>query len=217
MRIIDCEQQSEEWDRWRRRPTASEFGKFCTPAKGDYSSQAIKYAAKILSKQRGMYTEPPPTYWMVWGTEQEPNAKLAYAKQTGHVIQNAGFVLPDNTDAYGCSPDLLVDDEGMAQIKCPSPETLYAYHDAGIFPIEHRPQVQGELFITGRKWSDFYAFHPGLKPFLITVEPDEQYQAKIAANLLLLLRDIKRLGLLVPTMRHELVSVTQSDVRFDDE
>jgi len=217
MRIVDCLQGSEEWERWRNRPTASEFHKFCTPAKGDYSSQATEYAAKIVAKRLGVYTEPPPSFWMEWGIEHEPNAKLAYTKQTGRTIRDVGFVLPDGTDAYGCSPDGLVGDDGLFEGKCPKPETLIAYHALGILPLLYKPQIQGQLLITGRAWCDFYAWHPELTPFLLRVEADEEYQVKLATNLQMLLREIKQLELLVPKMRHELVSVSQTDVRFDDE
>lgn len=214
MRIVCERQQTEEWDRWRNRPTASEFGKFCTPVKGEYSSQATAYAAKIVAKRLGVYTEPPPTFWMEWGTEHEPNAKHAYMKETGRRIHDVGFVLPDGTDAYGCSPDGLVGPDGDPlrvdgglEIKCTAPETLIAYHDNEVLPVKHRPQVQGSLLITGLPWWDFYAWHPELTPFLLRVEPDKEYQANIANGLLQLLHDIERLEKLVPKMQHELIAV----------
>ncbi len=235
MRIVECKQQSEEWDKWRNRPTASEFGKFITPVNGDYSSQATAYAAKIVAKRLGVYTEPPPNFWMEWGTEHEPNARLAYTKQTGREVQEVGFALPDGTDAYGCSPDGLVGEDGLIEIKCPAPETLIAYQaelsaakealvEAGKdpenvlwFPSQYKPQVQGQLLITGRDWCDFYVWHPLLNPLCVRVKADEVYQGKIAANLLLLLREIKRIESHVSKMRHELISISQTDVRFDDE
>jgi len=218
VRIINCEQRSEEWDRWRNRPTASEFGKFVTPAKGDYSKQAPQYAATIISKRRGTYTERPPTFWMEWGVEHEPNAKHAYTLQTGNEIQDVGFILPDGTDAYGGSPDGLVGDDGLIEIKCPAPETLISYHANGVLPNDYKPQVQGLLLISGRAWCDFYAFHPELTPFLLRVEADPDYQTKIAECLLRLLEEIERIEPLVQRVEHKLVSVgTMSDkVRFAD-
>lgn len=215
MRVINVRQQSEEWDRLRSRPTASEFGKFVTPVNGNYSAQATAYAAKIVAKRLGVYTEPPPTFWMEWGNEHEPNAKVAYTKATGREIENAGFILPDHTDAYGGSPDGLVGDDGGIEIKCPAPETLITYHAEGKFPPKYKPQVQGLLFISGRSWWDFFAFHPELTPFLVRVEPDLAYHAKLADGLLKLLREIARIKSHVSKMRHELISVTQDNVRFD--
>lgn len=208
MRIVDCRQRSEEWDRLRNRPTASEFGKFVTPARGDYSAQATGYAAMIVAKRLGVYTEPPPTFWMEWGTEHEPNAKLAYTLQTGREVQDVGFILPDGTDAYGGSPDGLVGDDGLIEIKCPAPETLIGYHAAGELPIQYKPQIQGLLLISGRAWCDFYVFHPELTPFLIRVEPDLEYQTKMAEGLLMLLEEIARIEKCVGKMRHKLVSIS---------
>jgi len=219
MRIIDCQQRSEEWDRWRNRPTASEFGKFITPARGDYSAQATAYAAKIVAKRLGVYVEPPPSWAMERGTELEPSAKLAYTLQTGREIQDVGFVLPDNTDAFGCSPDGLVGDDGVIEIKCPLAETLIAYHAEGALPMEYRPQVQGSLLITGRAWCDFYVFHEELTPFLLRVEPDLDYQAKMAKNLLKLLAEIALIEVRVKRMHHHVISAetVATDVKWEDE
>lgn len=219
MRIVAARQQTEEWERWRNRPTASEFSSFITPARGDYSAQATQYAAKIVAKRLGVYTEPPPTFWMEWGTEHEPNAKHAYTVATDREVEDVGFVLPDHTDAFGGSPDGLVGDDGLIEIKCPAPETLIMYHANGELPIQYKPQIQGLLLITGREWCDFFAFHPELTPFLLRVEPDEKYQAKISATLLLLLEEIDRLETKVRRVSHQLVSIgtTKDNVRFDDE
>ena len=210
MRVIDCQQQTEEWERWRARPTASEFGKACTPARGDYSAQAQEYAAKIVAKRLGVYTEPPPSFWMEWGSEHEPNAKHAYTLQTGRKITDVGFVLPDGTDAYGCSPDGLVGDDGLFEAKCTKPETLISYHAAGVLPVQYKPQIQGQLFITGREWCDFFVFHPELTPFLLRIEPDVKYHEKLAACLLLLLQEIKHIESKVQKQRHQLVSLGMS-------
>lgn len=191
MRTIDCRQGSEEWDAWRARPTASEFGSFITPAKGQYSAQATAYAAKIVAKRIGVYVEPPPSFWMEWGTEQEPHARAAYEAATSLRVQTVGFILPDETDAYGGSPDGLINDDGLIEIKCPAPETLISYHASGKLPDQYKPQVQGLLMISGREWCDFWAWHPDIAPFHYTVHADEEYQAKIAKGLLKLLQEIK--------------------------
>lgn len=219
MRIINCRQQTEEWDRWRNRPTCSEFDQFITPAKGQFSASATKYAAKIVSKRLGTYTEPPPSFWMEWGTEHEPNAKHWYKKAFGVDVREVGFVLPDDTDAYGGSPDGLIGDDGVIEIKCPSPETLILYHANGVFPVEYRPQVQGLLLVTGRLWCDFVAWHPGLTPFVIRVEPDFSYMVSIADGLIRLLEEIERIEAIVHRENHELVSVgtSKTEVKFDGE
>jgi len=192
MRIIDVVQRSEEWERLRNRPTASDFGEFTTPVKGDYSASAARYAAKIVAKRLGVYVEPPPSFWMEWGVENEPLAVEAYSKATGEVTP-AGFIMPDHTDDYGGSPDGLVGDDGMVEVKCPSPEKLILWHAGGILPLEHKAQVQGLLWISGRDWLDFWGWHPNLPPFCFLVKPDLDYHAKLETNMQLLLAEIQRI------------------------
>ena len=203
MRVIDVRQGTEEWERLRARPTASESGEFCTPAKGQYSKSATAYAAKIVTKRMGMYTEPVPTQAMEWGTEHEADARAAYQIHTGTRVQEVGFILPDGTDAYGGSPDGLVGDEGLLEIKCPfTAEKVVYYHAKGTLPLEYKPQVQMLLLISGRPWLDFWAWFPGVKPFLLRVGADKEYQTRQAECLLMLLETIdsieKKMGLNKP-------------------
>ncbi len=222
MRIIDVVQRSEAWDRLRNRPTTSEFFKFCTPARGDYAAGASTYAAKIVAKQLGVYTEAPPTWAMERGTELEPSAKLAYAKQTGREVTEVGFIIPDHTDAFGGSPDGLVGDDGLLEIKCPASETLISYlpdeDEDMVLPVQYKPQVQGLLLISGRAWLDFFVFHPYLEPLLLRVDPDEKYQAKIAVGLLQLLKEIEYRKSKMQRMDHQVVALgaTQDTVNFGD-
>jgi hypothetical protein len=193
MRIVCERQQTEEWDRWRQRPTASDFYRFITPAKGQYSAQATAYAAVIVAKRLGVYTEPPPSFWMDWGIQHEQAAKWDYTQRTGREIEEVGFVVPEDTDLFGCSPDGLVGTDGLVEVKCPAPETLICYHGSGELPDQYRPQVQGQLLVTGRSWCDFFAWHPNVAPFLLRVEADTAYQEKILACLTQLLQEIREI------------------------
>jgi len=191
MRIIDCIPRSEEWHSWRNRPTASEFSSFITPARGDYAAGATDYASRIVMRRMGLDEEILPSQWMEWGVEHEDHAKRAYEVETGRTITDVGFVLPDHTDAFGGSPDGLVDPDGLIEVKCPAPWTLGVYHARGVLPAQYIPQIQGLMLITGRSWCDFWVWHPQVKPFLLLVKADVAYQAKIAAGLLKLLDEIK--------------------------
>jgi len=199
MRIYDCLQGSEEWERLRHRPTASEFSSFCTPARCDYAKGATAYAAKIVAKRLGVYVEPPPSFWMEWGTEMEPHALDDYAAFIGQEVVQVGFIADDD-DLYGCSPDGLVGDDGMVQIKCPKPETLIMWHaSAGNLPAEYKLQIQGEMWVAGRQWNDLWAWHPDIKPFHLRVEADWKYHERIADCMELLLEEIARLESLLTT------------------
>jgi hypothetical protein len=192
-KIWDVAQGSEEWDQLRARPTASNFGRIVSPARGDYSASAVEYAAEIVSKRMGLYTPPPPSYWMEWGTSNEPLAIAAYEEANGVTVERVGFVTPLYTDVYGGSPDGLIGVSGLIECKCPKPETLLQYHAAGVCPDIYKPQIQGLLLVTRLPWADFWAWHPGLTPFQTRVYADDGYQVKIAKAIYKLLEEVERI------------------------
>lgn len=177
MKILEIRQGSDEWDNVRAQmPTASHFSRIITAKKLTYSAQAIGYQAELVAKQLGAWTSPPPTYWMDWGTEQEPNAKLCYERKTGQTVEPVGFVYSELANV-GCSPDGFVGSDGLIETKCPAPQTLIGYHSANELPAEYIPQVQGQLCVTGRKWCDFVGYHPDLPPFIFRVGLDPEFEA----------------------------------------
>lgn len=198
-RIIECLQGSEEWDRLRARPTASNFHRIVTPVKGDYteSEKSSAYAAEIVAKRLGVFTESPPSFWMQHGIDNEPHALASYEAANGVTVRKVGFIVPNYTDVYGGSPDGLVGNDGMIEIKCPKPETILRWHGNGGLPDEHRPQIQGLLLISKLPWCDFYGWHPGLTPFQVRVYADDNYQTKIAKAIYKLLEEVERLESLV--------------------
>ena len=165
------------------RPTASNFGRIITPKTGKLSAQHRDYACELVAKQMGVWVDSPPSFWMERGIELEPSAIAAYEVDKGVSVDRVGFVLPDDTDAFGGSPDGLVGDDGLLEIKCPKPERVIRYHGDGTLPDDYRAQVQGLLLITDREWCDFVAWHPEMQPFVIRVEPDRKYQALMRAAL----------------------------------
>lgn len=227
MRIIDVEQGSENWERWRARPTASQFGRIISPVRGDYSSSSTAYACEIVAKRNRFTTiEDVPVPWMDYGSENEPNAVHAYEQQFGMKTSVAGFVLPDGTDAYGGSPDRLVGvykdgdrdrASGVLECKCVKPETLMMMHlDPPKAENYAKPQVQGLLLITGCLWCDLYVWHPDLEPFWMRMEPDVEYQEKLAACLLKFLDEIEHVAQSIKTKRHQIVAnvANKSEVRW---
>ena len=96
---------------------------------------------------------------MTWGTEQEPAARAAYERVTGRIVEETGFVAHDTLMA-GCSPDGLVDWDGLIEIKCPWNTANHIETLLNGMPAEHIPQVQGQMWITGREWCDFVSYDP---------------------------------------------------------
>lgn len=179
MQIIrDIEQGSEEWLQLRLGvATASNFDKIIT-ATGKESTTLPKYALELATQC--LLTEPEPTYKneaMQRGNDLEPIAKQAYAEQTLQFVEEITMFKSDCGD-FGYSPDGLIGDDGLLEIKCPQATTHAKYLLDNKMPTDYWQQVQGGLWVSGHKWCDFVSFHPNFKEkklFIIRVERDEKY------------------------------------------
>jgi len=187
-------QGSEAWEQVRKgKATASNFGRIVTPAKLQYAAGAITYAAEVAAQRLGVEScSPPPNFWMERGTELEPIARKEFA-ETIHPVEVVGFVEPSEKAGFGCSPDGLIGDDAILEIKCPAPETLIVYHHFGGLPRDYVLQVQGQLFVTSRQRCHFYAWHPELEPFHIVVDRDENVCEKLGAALVKFLGTVEQL------------------------
>lgn len=117
---------------------------------------------------------------MQWGTEQEPAARAAYERATGISVEETGFVAHDTLLA-GCSPDGLVDWDGLIEIKCPYNSAVHIETLLNGMPAEHTAQVQGQLWITGRQWCDFVSYDPRMpEPLQLHVQRIQRDEAFIA-------------------------------------
>jgi YqaJ-like viral recombinase domain len=186
VKIIDCKQDTPEWFAARLGiPTASEFHKIITAAKGDLSKQASKYAHRLVAETLlGRSIEKPPgTPWaMVRGKEMEPLAVQQYALDNKIEVRRVGFVTTDD-GRVGASPDgLIAGTSGGLEIKC-----VLDDNHVGIWADgpgdDYKQQVQGNLAVAELEWWDLYAWHPDLPPITIRTYRDEPYIAKMGAAL----------------------------------
>ncbi len=158
------------------RPTASEFHRIVTPT-GKNSTQAEDYSHRLLAEMmlRKPLDEGVQTEWMLRGVELEDNAIEAYEFESGLSTSLGGFCT-DDEGQYGCSPDRLVGDDGVLEMKCPAPNTHVGYlDDPDSLTQEKKPQVQGLLLITGREWCDLMSYHPELPTIIRRAKRDERY------------------------------------------
>ncbi len=115
---------------------------------------------------------------MQWGIEQEAVARARYEEITGNLVQPCGFAIHGDIPLFGASPDGLVGEDGLVEIKCPTTSTFVEWCAGGEVPSQHLPQMLAQLAVTGRKWVDFFAFDPRIKvrecqSFLRRFEPQE--------------------------------------------
>lgn len=97
---------------------------------------------------------------MQWGIDHEDEAKDAYELATGNLVVNTGFILHPTILYFGASPDGLVGDDGLIEIKCPNTVTHLSRIAANVVPEEYKPQMLVQLLCTGRKYVDFVDFDP---------------------------------------------------------
>jgi putative phage-type endonuclease len=143
------------------KATASRFKDAIATLKSGAPAQAQRDYLTELVVER-LTQQPAQRYAtaaMQWGTEQEPAARAAYERVTGISVEETGFVAHDTLLA-GCSPDGLVDWDGLIEIKCPWNTAVHIETLLNGMPDEHIPQVQGQMWITGRQWCDFVSYDP---------------------------------------------------------
>jgi len=180
-----CEPRSAEWYYLRLGiPTASEFHRILTPG-GKLSKQCEDYAYRLLAEL--MLGKPlddsPETQWMIRGQELEDQAIDGYEFYRGCQTSPGGFCTND-AGTYGCSPDRLVGDDGVLEMKCPAPSThVYYMAEPSRLDGEKRCQVQGQLLVTGRRWVDLVSYHPELPIIVRRIGRDAAYIASLAEAL----------------------------------
>lgn len=123
-----------------------------------------------------------------WGTEVEGSAVMLYELITGNIVVPSDFVVHPRYDFIGSSPDGLVGTAGGIEIKSPHDEAVHINTWLTGMPEEHMPQVQGNMFVTGRQWWDFISYDPRqcerLRLYVQRIPRDDEYISTMAAALL---------------------------------
>lgn len=196
--IFDIEQGSDEWLKMRLgKLTASKFADVMTKGRGDAPSKTresymYQIAAEILT---GSPQDSFKNSAMDWGNECEPAARAAYELENDVDVVECAFIERD--EWVGVSPDGLVNDDGLLEIKCPNSTTQIKRFLAGIFPKEYNAQVQGQLWVSERKYCDFVSYDPRINGeasyFQIRVERDEKYIESLELECTKFIDDLKEL------------------------
>jgi hypothetical protein len=178
----DCEQGTAEWQELRLAiPTASRFDEIMTPKTMKYSESAKKYAWELIAEAILGYPveEAAKSGFMVRGTVLEKKAVDFYEMQCDVDTEKVGFIMRDDRRT-GCSPDRLVGNDGLLEIKVPSAKQHIGYmlDDDGLM---YRCQAQGQLWIAEREWIDVESHNPELGTIIFRVERDDQFIKALAA------------------------------------
>lgn len=182
------EQNSEAWDKLR-------IGKFTASSFGDLFSgkSTLTYKKAINEVAFGILTGDAPenftNQWMERGHEIEPLAKSEYEMLTFNTVQPGGFF--ELNEFVGASPDGVIDEDGLLEIKCPAANTVIEYLLKKELPSIYFWQVHGQMYVSGRKWVDFMAFHHKLKPLIVRVKRDETVIKQLETELDVAIKNVK--------------------------
>ena len=181
LQIFECEQGTPEWFACRMGiPTASEFDTVMAKGKGGGESKTRRtYMLKLIGER--LTEEPAYSYsndHMERGKVMEAEARNWYQFHTDADLRQVGFI---RTDAAGCSPDSLIGNAGMVEIKTKLAHLQLDLLLAGEVPSEHKAQIQGQLWVAEREWVDFVSYWPKLPPFVKRIYRDEPYIVQMAA------------------------------------
>lgn len=162
--MLDMEQRSEEWIKIRLgKVTASRIADVTAKTKTGWSASRANYMAELLSER--LTGEPRDTFTnaaMQWGTDMEPLARTTYEFMEGVTVAEVGFVPHPVIEMSGASPDGLVGERGLVEIKCPNTATHIDTLLGAEIDGKYIKQMQWQLACTKRDWCDFVSFDPRL-------------------------------------------------------
>jgi putative phage-type endonuclease len=195
--MADIIQGTEEWFAARcGRATGSRFADILAKTKSGPAASRENYIAELVSQRlTGQMEHIRPTPAMQWGTDHEPEARMAAEAKLGIMVQEIGFI-PHETMMAGVSPDGLIDDDGMIEIKCPNTSTHIRTLFSGM-PSKHIAQVQGQLWIAKRNYCIFVSYDPRmpleLQLYTERIERDEKYIVKLEAEVTTALDEVEKI------------------------
>jgi len=157
-KFIDIDQNTDEWLQLRAgKLTSSNLGKVMANYGKAFGEPAKKLAASIAVQQ--ITGEPESSGYsnehMERGHEQEPLARMLYESETFCDVENGGFF---ESDFIGCSPDGMVGDDGVIEIKSVLSNVHFANIKRGGLDPAYKWQCIGNLMFTGRDWLDFISY-----------------------------------------------------------
>lgn len=176
--------------------TASQFADILAKTKSGYSASRGNMRARLVAER--MTGLPEPSFSnaaMHWGTEQEPFARTEYEFRKGVLVEEVGFIRHPSIEWSGASPDGLVTDDGLVEIKCPNTQTHIEYLLERNVPQKYIYQMQWQMECTGRKWCDFVSFDPRMprkqQIMVVRVQRDEAMLSEMREAAVVFLAEVQ--------------------------
>jgi putative phage-type endonuclease len=190
------DQGSEEWFTIRiGKVTASRVADVIAKTKTGYSATRDNYMAQLVCERlTGQKGDSFSNAAMQHGTETEPLARLSYEVTQNVLVDEVGFVPHPTIEMAGASPDGLVGDDGLLEIKCPNTATHIDTLLSQTVPGKYNTQMQFQMACTGRKWCDFVSFDnrlpEELQLFVMRVPRDEVFIRLIESEIVQFLAEL---------------------------
>lgn len=180
------EQRSPEWFAARcGKVTASRLYDVMARKKSGYAASRQNYMAELICQRlTGKPEEGFTNAAMMRGTELEPVAREMYAlNEFDAVISEVGLIYHPTIAGFAASPDGLVNDDGLIEIKCPNTWTHLQTLKTGTPKRQYLLQMHAQMMCTGRKWCDFVSFDDRLPPELAYFKTRINFDEVLAAEI----------------------------------
>lgn len=190
-------QQTEEWKKARLgKVTASRLSDVTAKTKTGYGASRANYMAELLVERlTGESQEMYVNAAMKHGVDTEPQARSAYAFMTDFDVIEVGFIPHPTIEMSGASPDGLIGDDGMLELKCPNTATHIDTLLGEPIADKYIKQMQWQMACSGRKWCDFATYDPRLPANLqikiIRVNRDDSLIGELEHEVIEFLRELK--------------------------
>ena len=178
---LEITQGSDAWFAQRLgKVTASRVADVIAKTKTGYSTSRDNYMAQLVcERMTNTVAESYSNSAMAWGTETEPLARAAYEAHADVLVDEVAMIPHPTIEAAGASPDGIVGDIGLLEIKCPNTATHIDTLLSQTVPSKYNTQMQWQMACTGLQWCDFVSFDPrmtdGLQLFVKRVPRDDAY------------------------------------------
>jgi len=191
-------QRTDEWMAARAgKATASRVADLCARTKTGWGAGRKNMIATLVAERlSGQCAETFQSAAMAWGTEHEDDARAAYEFLHGVQVEQVGFVDHPTIEWSGASPDGLVGEDGLVEIKCPNTATHIDTLLGAPIDGKYIKQMMWQMECTGREWCDFVSYDPRLPIAMQThiqrVERDDELIASIRADVQSALDEVSR-------------------------
>lgn len=182
-------QGSDEWKALRLgKVTASRVADVVARTKTGYGASRANYMAQLIAERlTNTVAEAYTNAAMIHGTECEPEARAAFEFYQGVTVKEVAFVPHPKIDQAGCSPDGLIGEDGLVEIKCPNTATHLETLLGQAVPAKYETQMQFQMSCTGRQWCDFVSYDPrmpeNMRLFIKRLPRDDKRIAELEAEI----------------------------------